>query len=441
MIFDFFYYFYSRFTLVVVTDINFFMDSTFLFISIIGLSLSILILFFNKGYKSANFYLAGFFFFISLYLLNNYIITFSKSTFLVAIFITTIPSFFFLIGPLSYFYIRSIIRDNSKLSHTDYFHFALFFIAFFGTMPIFFSSWTYKQEVAKILISNNWSIKKLSINIFLPSVINQVIRPLQWLIYLICNWQLIQKKYIKPIDTENTNHQYKLIKSWLLIFCTIFTFLTILLFFIIVSNLMYKEKLTFLYQTYYILVTIGVVYIALNISLLLFPHILYGLPIEIFKPAVVDIKEGHRIIETSSLPDDTKNEDSKIAQDSKLKFTQLFSPEYVLNIKELLEQWELMEKYIIPECNLNSLSVEAKIPLHHLSYYFNSNINVKFTDWRNKLRINYACKAIQSGKSDAITIEALAAICGFSAQSTFIRAFKTNTGLTPSEYINQLKST
>ena len=417
------------------------MDNTILFISIIGLSLSILILFFNKGYERANIYLSGFFFFISLYLLNNYILTFSKSSFWVAVFITTIPSFFFLIGPLSYFYIRSIIRDNSKLSQTDYIHFALFFIAFLGTMPILFSSWAYKQEVAKILISNNWSIKKLSINIFLPPTINQSIRPLHWLFYLICNWQLFQKKYTKPIDTEYINQQYKLIKRWLLIFCTIFTLLTILLFFIIVSNLMFKDKATFLSQTYHILVTIGIVYIALNVSLLLFPHILYGLPVEVFKPPVLVIDEKRISNETSSFTKNTKNKEVEIVNDVKLKFTQLFSPEYLSNIKELLEQWELEEKYINPECNLNSLSVEAKIPLHHLSYYFNSFINVKFTDWRNKLRIKYACKEMQSGKLDILTIEALAFQCGFSAQSTFIRAFKSYTGLTPSEYINQLKST
>jgi len=385
--------------------------------------------------------LAGFFFFVSLYLLNNYILTFSKSNSLVAIFVTTIPTFFFLIGPLSYFYVRSIIRDNSKLSYTDYIHFALFIIAFLGTMPILFSSWAHKQEVADILISNNWRIKKFNINIFLPFYVNQIIRPLHWLFYLICNWQLFQKKYKNPIGKENELQQNKLIKRWLLIFCSIFTCLTIIFFFIIFLNLMHNEKSTFLKQTYVYLVTIGLVYIALNISLLLFPHILYGLPIEVIKPSMWTTKEDSIAIETSFLPDSIKNGASEISNDTKLKFTQLFSTEYLLNLKGILEQWELKEKYISPECNLNTLSVEAKISLHHLSYYFNSFINVKFTDWRNNLRIKYACKAIQSGKSDDITIEALAANCGFSAQSTFIRSFKTYTGLTPSEYINQLKST
>ena len=403
------------------------------------MSLSILILFFNKGYKSANLYLAGFFFFISLYLLNNYILTFSKSTFLVAIFITTIPSFFFLIGPLSYFYIRSIIRDNSKLSHTDYFHFALFFIAFLGTMPIFFSSWTYKQEVAKILISNNWSIKKLSINIFLPSVINQVIRPLQWLLYLICIWQLIQKKYINPIDTENTNHQYKLIKSWLLIFCTIFTLLTILLFFIIVSNLMYKEKLTFLYQTYYIFVTIGVVYIALNISLLLFPHILYGLPIEIFKSPTYNSGNGIHSAEPKIVTHVDINEQEEIGNNDKGKYTQLFSAEYIDDIAHCLKAWEVEMKYTNPDCSLISLSLETKIPFHHLSYYFNTHLNYKFIDWRNKLRIEKTCKEMQNGKCNALKLESIALNSGFAAQSTFIRAFKVVTGITPSDYMKQIE--
>jgi hypothetical protein len=104
------------------------MDTTFLFISLLGLILSFLIFFYNKGYGSANMFLASFFFFISLYLLDTYIVLFSKSTFWVTIFITLIPSFFYIIGPLSFFYVRSIIRDNTTLSRLDYLHFGFFLL-------------------------------------------------------------------------------------------------------------------------------------------------------------------------------------------------------------------------------------------------------------------------------------------------------------------------
>jgi hypothetical protein len=101
------------------------------------LILSALIFIFNKGYRSANLYLAVFFFFISLYLLDTYVILFSKSTFWVTIFITLIPTSFYIIGPFSFFYVRSIVRDNTSLSLLDYWHFGFFFHCFVGFFALY----------------------------------------------------------------------------------------------------------------------------------------------------------------------------------------------------------------------------------------------------------------------------------------------------------------
>jgi AraC-like DNA-binding protein len=136
----------------------------------------------------------------------------------------------------------------------------------------------------------------------------------------------------------------------------------------------------------------------------------------------------------SSYENDVTNEGGK------QKYSQMFSPEYLAIIKEKLYKWEMEDHYIKLGCDFGSLSKEIKIPSHHLTFYFNSFVNIKFIDWRNNLRVNYACKIIESGGTETITIEALAFQCGFSAQSTFIRAFKTFKGLTPSEYIKQLES-
>jgi AraC-like DNA-binding protein len=62
-------------------------------------------------------------------------------------------------------------------------------------------------------------------------------------------------------------------------------------------------------------------------------------------------------------------------------------------------------------------------------------LKVKYTDWRNTLRIEYAKAQIDSGSNKAITLEALSLESGFSSQSTFIRSFKNVVGSTPSDYI------
>jgi AraC-like DNA-binding protein len=70
-----------------------------------------------------------------------------------------------------------------------------------------------------------------------------------------------------------------------------------------------------------------------------------------------------------------------------------------------------------------------------LSYYFNAVLKVKYANWRNTLRINFAKAQIDSGLNKNITLLAFSELCGFSSQSTFLRSFKNVVGSTPSDYI------
>jgi len=416
------------------------MDYIFLFISILGLILASLILFFNSGYRSANLYLAGFFFFISLYLLDTYFILFSKSIFWVTIFITLIPTFFFLIGPFSFFYVRSIVRDSTSLNLLDYLHFGFFFIVLLGSLPYTFSSWVKREEVAKLLISNHWEIKHLRLNVLVPNFINQGFKPLHWLIYGFINWSLLYNKYKKSNIQNKNSLQFKLIKKWLIVFNINFTLLGFVLLFIMTYYLVIDDKAIFLSHTYFFLLTFSIVYILLNFSLLLFPQILYGLPIEqdSTNPGTISQNNAqNNDLQFLELINDEKTESN---EDQSQTYSKLFSVEYITRIDNYLIKCEQEELYNSPEFNLNSLVVGSNIPLHHLSFYFNNYKKLKFTDWRNKLRIEYACRAIQSGNFQSITLEALANQCGFTAQSTFIRAFKFFVGITPSEYIKQYDS-
>jgi len=62
-----------------------------------------------------------------LYLLGNFYIFYGKTEAWIVVFILLHP-FFFLIGPLSFIYIRSIINDNNSIKKNDFFHFLPFFL-------------------------------------------------------------------------------------------------------------------------------------------------------------------------------------------------------------------------------------------------------------------------------------------------------------------------
>ena len=74
-----------------------------------------------------------------------------------------------------------------------------------------------------------------------------------------------------------------------------------------------------------------------------------------------------------------------------------------------------------------------------LSNYFNSELAISFSEWKNNQRIDYACSMIDAGKVNKLTVEGISLDVGFSSRSKFIDAFKARKGITPSVYIRQSK--
>jgi AraC-like DNA-binding protein len=96
------------------------------------------------------------------------------------------------------------------------------------------------------------------------------------------------------------------------------------------------------------------------------------------------------------------------------------------------------EPYVNPDFTINELAVALKVPVHHVSYCLNTLMNIKFTTLRTQLRIKYAIKLLNSGQSDELSMDGIGKKSGFSTRSNFYNAFKTETGLTPSEYVESL---
>jgi AraC-like DNA-binding protein len=62
-------------------------------------------------------------------------------------------------------------------------------------------------------------------------------------------------------------------------------------------------------------------------------------------------------------------------------------------------------------------------------------MNVKFTTLRTQLRIKYATNLLDSGQADELSMDGIGKKSGFSTRSNFYNAFKIETGMTPSEYL------
>jgi AraC-like DNA-binding protein len=410
------------------------MSSTIAYTCLLGLVMPIVLLYYNKGYFTANKYLAAFMFFASLYVLENFYFFYGETLEIVIIF-TMVHSFFYLIGPFAFFYMRSILNDNSKLSKTDYLHFALFVISFIGYIPYFFSNWDFKVIVGQNLQSENWDITPFRLNSFLLHEVDQVLNVAHTYFYSGSLWYLLWH-YKKPSNPSILHSkQYKLIKTWLLIFASILTIITLNFTAAMAGVWLYDEKSLFLERTGIALLFASLVYIGMNMIILFFPHILYGLPVGLkLVPMGIGSVDYEEIGFVSPGGEEASEQEDAPFETFKSEL-QLFTDEYKETLEAALENFKERRVYLNPDFRLIQVSNESGIPTHHLTYYLNDIKKISFSDWRNRLRITYCLELLQKGEVNNLTLEAISVRCGFVSQSTFIRAFKNVTGATPSAYV------
>jgi AraC-like DNA-binding protein len=378
----------------------------------IGLFFSSFLLVYNKGYKSANIYLGLFLFSFNFVTLSHYLYIFSNSKAVLA-FMLSIPinASAYAIGPLAFLYVRSILRDNAKFTLYDGLHFFVFAIIFLGRLPHNLASWEEKSKVADVIIGHSWKYLAHSnlIN-FIPLRLNYALKGIHLFLYLLAIWGLIlTNKYKKPSNAAWGNQQ-KIVKKWLYFFAIIVTFSFVFLNSIVLIFLDLENKTTFQFEGNILFSLVFFGFFLLILGLILFPQILYGIPME--KPGLVE-KET----EGFTLQDD-----------------------YIDKIRLSLEDWKMGSKFLDTEASTHSLAKDIDLPLHHITYFFNQINNEKYIDWRNRLRIEHAIVLINNKKGYIKNIEVFGKECGFGSYPAFIKSFKLVTGKLPKEFIKEIKN-
>ena len=420
------------------------MNSPVVYITITGMLLSALLFFYNEGYNKANRYLAGFLFLSSLFYLIQFVFIFSHSLKAITWFAAGLPATVYLIGPFAYLYVRSILRDNTRLSKKDYLHFLIFIVVFIGTIPYIFSSLEYKMNIARCIESNDWGTLKYKPNVIVPPIVNRFMRPLHPLLYAIATWGLIFNYKDKIFKNKNHSYDFEVIKKWILIFSGFVLMATLLHQVLFINSLLVDGKSAFINQSYPLMLLFSVLYLLLMVALLFFPHILYGMPVKKSESSLKPIEVSNfneAVIHTEMKTEEIIREEINAEEENENndKYVQLFSSEYLTEIQKKVDKWISDEFYLEADCSFVKMAMQIEIPQHHLNYFFNTILDKKFTDWRNNLRIEFSKSLLEKDITKEITIEALALKSGFASQTTFNRAFKNYLGVTPSQFI-RLKS-
>ena len=392
-----------------------------LLLSGLGIFFSILLLTYNKGYKSANIYLGLFLFSFNIIALTHYFYAYNNSKELIA-FVWSVPlnGLAYSIGPLAFLYVRSILTDSSFFKKQDWVHFILFALVFLGRLPSNFESWEVKLVLADEFIHDSWgNFSNSKLNVLLPVRINYLIKGLHFLLYILAIWYLILTTKFKKSSKNEYPKQVKIVSNWLFIFAVIVSFLGFLFSRIILNFLVAEDRITLQNEGNILFSLVFVGFLIFIIGLVLYPQILYGLPLD-RTSFIINANE-------SSVPEKEKIE------------TISFDEDYIKKIRLLLLNWLEQKKYLDAESMTSSLSKDIDLPNHHVTYFFNHVNDEKYIEWRNRKRIEYAMSLISSKNGYNKTLENLGKECGFKSYSSFIHSFKQITGKLPKDYIRDLK--
>lgn len=390
----FFCIFLGKGTTSMVFDLIYFFGVGFCFIT------AFMLLFKENPNRLFPIYLLGFYFFFNgiamlFYLLVQYEIL------LAVPYLYKIPApFTFLIAPLAYLYLRSMVYNEKKFKSTDWIHAVPFVVFFINYLPFYLMPLEEKEELVKLVLTD-FSLTYTHADGLLPEWTNVTFRTILSLVYLSLMGRLLYISFRKNL-LQNSSHLKK-IKRWMNFFYFSLSgyTLSLLIFYILVGFFFNGLEESFIRTITNM--TIAAFFLILSAYLIAHPQILLGL-------------------------------NDLLTQTNQQKETTYKS--IILRFKEYMED---QMAYLDSSANAAAAADHLKISQRSLSIAI-SELNYKnFNDYINTLRLNHFLSLIKKEEANKYDIIGLAIMSGFSSKTTFYRVFNERMKMTPNEYLNSLE--
>ncbi len=373
-----------------------------------GLFTSFILFYYRKDFNRSNLYLVLFYLCSNLIVLVYFGLHFSKTPFWEGVFFVQFMPLSFVIGPLLFFYVKYAVAENKNIRPIEYLHFIPAVIVVLISLPYTTLPFSEKVKIAHHIqaVTQDYDFK---ISIFSLKQM-MFIRPMHLFLYCILSLMYFikaTKKRLESFGVLPSNHW--IIERWIYLLISLQLFISTYCFLDSYTSFILKNDLgIFKYENYFR--AVGSTFFMQNILLFLFPKILF---------------------DSISYPDVSlaKNRAAQIKKEKSLEINQTITAQ--------IENYMLTSPYIEPGFNLSKMALDLQLSERVLSNYFNTELSISFSEWKNNNRIDYACKMIAEGKADKLTVEGISQNVGFSSRSKFIDAFKERKGTVPSAYIKQ----
>jgi len=358
---------------------------------------------------------------ISIYALAHYWLVIDFNATLSAIFFNHFTPLYLLVGPLLYFYVRGVIVDDFVWKNTDWFHLAPALIQFLAISPYLFTvSFSDKMTLVYELTQNTDEISSMRFNMFFSTLENSLFRFLSLVIYWGISFRLIIQFLFKSRSSITNNLQRSVVIRWLLYLHISFLILTILYAvflyrFGVDSNFLNSQ------DSHTVQTAIAFFIIVNNLSLLLFPELLFGIirtrSLQTINVIVSDLSPALEDNETEHNTLPFKNHDYFLELGNRLK-----------------DYMEESRPYLSKSFNLSEAARALNVPQHHLTLCIREIYDDNFSGFRNSYRIRHAQSILMDPSNASKTIDAIADETGFSSRTSFYKAFDRITGISPNEY-------
>lgn len=355
---------------------------------------------------------------------------------------------YYVMGPCSYLYVRSVILDEGKFRKWDWLHFLPAIFHFIELMPFYLTDAEAKRQTIREA-GGVFTESYTKGSGLLPAHWHVLVRPFHIAAYLLLQWRLLMKATGGKTSYAINGQAFSRLRTWLFSFSGLTSFIIAGLLAQTLIRLVSVRSQTFLTANWEMQIVMIFAFVAISAYLFFRPDILYGslktnsylrteqrphflpaTPAEVL--TIVKAEDANVLVVPAENPVSEEPED----RGQTLLNEELVS-DYSGKIEEQLLLHQLFRKKGL---SIKQLAEELSMPVHHLSYMLNHFYKQRFNDFINLHRINYVLELFKKGESKNMKTEALASEAGFSSRSTFFAAFKKTTGLTPAEYAKQTGS-
>ena len=362
----------------------------------------------NKNIIFLSLYLALF----TTYGLTHYWMTIDVEPRLAAIFFNHFTPLYLLVGPLLYFYVKGVLSDELVFKRTDFIHLIPGIIHLVAVAPYIFTvPFETKVEMLQSLIENPTLATKIRFNWMFTNEQNALIRLGLLLGYILATARLL----LKHLNQNNIPISIKLQRSvvlrWLIyLHISTLTLISLYIFFLFSfakDNSFIDTQLATTIQT-----LLAVFLVINNLSLLLFPELLFGIPI-LRRADSIDV-----VLDTPADRASIRFKDEAYFQDLGNRF---------------MSYMEAEKPYLSKSFNLGQAAQNLEVPQHHLTLCIREVYDDNFSGVRNTFRVKHAYNLLKSGSHSLKTIDAISDESGFSSRTSFYKAFDREFGMSPGD--------